>query len=240
MAELEHQRAEPKLVDALRLCHDQQDDEVASSGVFTNPLCQMAPNADVGDKAYDDGRVNGPGPGPLGRFLWPPPKDLFDVAAKAGLTVSAVFAALTLGRSGIRAVRGAPKTTNQLERETPHEAPTTPASTAIPRIVKGTNEAMLRQAIDYVKNMSGTAAQRVATLEDMLGQIHELSKRYWRFAHWPATDGSHVFFGGEGEALIVNPQGKLFLGNLHGGGIHIAEAAERVFQLDFSLLRLVQ
>lgn len=213
---------------------------VANSGVFTNPLCQMAPNADVGDQAYGDGRFNGTGPGPLGSYLLPPPKNVFDIAAKAGLTVSAVFAALTLGRGGIRAVRGAPKTLNQLEGEATLQAPATSASTAVPKIVKGTNEDMLRQAINYVKNMSGTAAQRVSTLEDLLGQIHQLSKRYWKFAHWPATDGSHVFFGGKGEALIVNPQGKLFLGNLHGGGIHLAEAAERVFQLDFSLLRLVQ
>jgi len=88
--------------------------------------------------------------------------------------------------------------------------------------------------------MSGTATERVATLEDMLGQIHQLSKGYWKFARWPATDGSHVFFGAKGEALIVNPQGQLFLGSLRTGGIHVAEAGERLFQLDFSLLRPVR
>ena len=70
--------------------------------------------------------------------------------------------------------------------------------------------------------------------------VQRLSKDYWKFARGSGTDGSAVFYGGKGEAIIVSPQGELFLGGLKSGGMHLAETGEGRFVLDFSRLRRVR
>lgn len=43
-----------------------------------------------------------------------------------------------------------------------------------------------------------------------------------RTARFAGTDGSHVFLGGAGEALVIAPDGNLHRGSLQTGGVQIA------------------
>lgn len=244
MTELEHKPQNPDQLPALDSCLVRLDrDPVSVDPGTANPLLQIIPNAGLGDQAYgdqayQDGCFNGPKPGWLSSLVWPPPTDLFDIAKKAAGVMS-VVGAIAFGR-GMRPARGMPKALTHRESLSARPAPAAQPSTATPQITAGTPEQMLRQAIDHVKGMGGTATERTATLENLLKQIQELSKDYWTFKRGSGTDGSTVFYGGKGEAIIVNPEGQLFLGGLKSGGMHLAETGDRLFVLDFSRLRPVR
>lgn len=244
MSELEQKQHKPEQSSALNSCPVQWDPEPVSADVgAANPLFQIVPDAGLGDRAYGDqasqGRCfNGPEPDWLSRLLWPPPEDIVDIALKAA-GVASVVGALAFAR-GIRPAGGMPKQLIHPKSSAPRPAPSAQAAKATPQITADTNEKMLRQAIDHVKVMAPSAKERTAALDELLSQVQQLSKDYWKFARGSGTDGSAVFYGGRGEAIIVNPQGQLFLGGLRSGGMHRAETGENLFVLDFSRLRPVR
>src|SRR6185437_4935297 len=124
------------------------------------------------------------------------------VAAKAAAVVApkvagAVKSALARGRASGAAVRA---TTRAAQR----------TLTNIPRIAPGSNREMLGQAIRHVKEFGGTAAERADLFEKLASQVNELSHGSWSATRGIGTDGSHVFLGGRGEALIIDSNGGLF------------------------------
>ena len=62
--------------------------------------------------------------------------------------------------------------------------------------------------------------QRAAAFEALAKQIENHSKGTWSAARGTGTDGSIVFLGRQGEALVVVPDGRIFRGAL-GRGIDI-------------------
>lgn len=105
-----------------------------------------------------------------------------------------------------------------------------------PQIVAGSNRDTLGQAVGHVKAHGGTAADK-ADLFDRLAkkQIEPLSKGSWKSTRAAGTDGSHVFLGGAGEALVIAPDGSLHRGSLQTGGVQIA--GPRSFKVLYDKLR---
>jgi hypothetical protein len=108
------------------------------------------------------------------------------------------------------------------------------AAGLIPQIERGSNREMLGQAIAHVQAHQGTAAQKADLFERLAGQINELSGGSWSAARGLGTDGSHVFVGELGEALIISPEGKLFRGSV---GTGVRAVAPGKFEVDYSQLR---
>ena len=107
------------------------------------------------------------------------------------------------------------------------------ASRALPQIVKGSNREMLHQAVKHVQSVGGSAADKAALFEKLVPQITKLSGNSWTATRGLATDGSHVFLGGAGEALIINPAGQLLRGSLQSG-VGLGQGGK--FVLDFAKL----
>ncbi len=83
-------------------------------------------------------------------------------------------------------------------------------------VLKGTEKEMLGQAIGQIKLLPKNPAQRAAAFEFLAKQITS------KYPHWQAvrslgSDGSVIFLGRQGEALIINSSGKLFRGSLSKG-----------------------
>jgi hypothetical protein len=108
------------------------------------------------------------------------------------------------------------------------------AARAAPEIAKASNGEMLGQAISHVKGLSGTAAQKADLFQQLGGQITKLSGGSWTAVRGLGTEGSHVFLGGAGEALVINPAGQLFRGSLQTGGVSLVGPGR--YALDFAKL----
>jgi RHS repeat-associated protein len=109
------------------------------------------------------------------------------------------------------------------------------ASSTLPRIVEGTNNEMVGQAVQLVKGLEGTAAQRADLFQNLASQITNITKGAWQAARGAGTGGSHVFLGDAGQALVIDSSGALFRGSL-GNGVGLgAKAGE--YAVDFAKLR---
>lgn len=108
------------------------------------------------------------------------------------------------------------------------------AARALPQIAKASNREMLGQAISHVRALPGTAAQKADLFQQLGSQITKLSGGSWTAARGVGTEGSHVFLGGAGEALVINPAGQLFRGSLQTGGVSIAGPGK--YAVDFAKL----
>ena len=58
------------------------------------------------------------------------------------------------------------------------------------------------------------AAQKADVFQSMASQITKLSSGIWTAARRVETEGSHVFLGGVGGALVIYSSGELFRGSL--------------------------
>lgn len=113
-------------------------------------------------------------------------------------------------------------------------SPTAPAAAkGIPQITSGTNREMLGQAMGHLKGMKGSAADKANAFEQMASQISQKSVANWSAARGLGSDGSHVFLGEAGEALVISPQGQVFRGSLGSG---IRQAGTGKFSVDYSKL----
>jgi hypothetical protein len=79
---------------------------------------------------------------------------------------------------------------------------------------------MLGDAIQHVKSLPRDAVQRADALEALVKQIESHSSCAWIAARGTCMDGSIVFLGRQGEALLVAPDGRIFRGAI-GRGIAI-------------------
>ena len=109
----------------------------------------------------------------------------------------------------------------------------------IPKIMArtgpGANRAMLGEAIAHVKAFGGTAAEKAKLFEALAGQISSITKGGWHARSGLGTGGSHVFLGGQGEALIIDSSGAVFRGSL-GNGVGLGSKIGE-FAVDFAKLR---
>jgi hypothetical protein len=87
---------------------------------------------------------------------------------------------------------------------------------------------MLGEAVKKLKSQkSGSTADELADgFEEMAKQITS------EHAHWTATrsigaDGSHVFMGEAGEALIISPDKGIFRGRVLEPGLNRLDSAKR-------------
>jgi len=93
----------------------------------------------------------------------------------------------------------------------------------VPQLTPGQPRQMLAEAIRHLRSLPRDATQRADTFEALAGQIERHSGGAWQAARGAGADGSHIFLGRQGEALVVAPDGRLFRGAL-GRGIGITRA----------------
>jgi hypothetical protein len=79
---------------------------------------------------------------------------------------------------------------------------------------------MLAEAIRYLKRLPRDLSQRADAFEALAKQIEGHTAGKWSAARGSGTDGSIIFLGRQGEALVVTPDGRIFRGAL-GRGIDI-------------------
>jgi hypothetical protein len=91
---------------------------------------------------------------------------------------------------------------------------------------------MLGEAINYVKSLPRDVVKRSDAFEAMARQIETHSGGAWSAARGTGTDGSVIFLGRQGEALVVALDGRIFRGSI-GRGIDILPNG---LQPDFSCL----
>jgi hypothetical protein len=97
---------------------------------------------------------------------------------------------------------------------------------------------MLGQAVAQVKAHPGTSAEK-ADMFDRLAkyQSEPLSKGSWKATRATGADGSHVFVGKAGEALIISPDARLYRGSFQSGSLRVA--TPRQFIVQYEKLRLI-
>lgn len=136
-----------------------------------------------------------------------------------------------------------------LPREVPRPAPTQvprpaptqvpPAAAGLPKVVPqitpAANREMVGQAVGHVKSLPGGAAEKADLFEKLGEQITAHSGHSWRAKRGAGTDGSHVFLGDAGEALIISPAGEMFRGSLQNGSIAIAGLKR--FHVNYAAMR---
>lgn len=83
----------------------------------------------------------------------------------------------------------------------------------------------------------GSAAEKAVAFEGMAAQINELSGGTWNAARSLGADGSRIFAGEFGEALVVSPSGGLFRGSLLPSANSFSGGLGRGVQPDYSALR---
>jgi hypothetical protein len=156
------------------------------------------------------------------------------VAAKAAAVVApkvagAVKSALARGRASGAAVRSSTRAAQS-------------ALASIPRITPGQNREMLGQAMRYVKECQGSAAQKADLFEKLASQVNELSHGNWSATRGMGTDGSHIFLGGRGDALIIDSKGALFRGSWNEAVTIMSKPGEFTgeFTVDYSKAREVK
>jgi RHS repeat-associated protein len=105
-----------------------------------------------------------------------------------------------------------------------------------PQITPGSNREMLGQAVAHVKAHPGSADEKADLFQRLANeQITPMSGNSWTATRGRASDGSHVFLGGAGEALIVAPDGSMHRGSLQNGAVGIGPGG--TFTVDRSATR---
>jgi len=77
----------------------------------------------------------------------------------------------------------------------------------------------LRDALNRVASMEGSPEAKAEMFARYGAQIRVRSDFTWGFGNARGTDGSHIFIGGQGEVLVISPQGQLFRGSVQAGGV---------------------
>jgi hypothetical protein len=191
-----------------------------------------------GSGSYSGGSSGGPYPVAPGmnavRAPWSPVEQtvdastdlLTDALAKIYNGISDIFGALHPGhatvfdslRPGVRSVvsvtiHGVEFVVGLLVGGVP-EIKALEAGGSAPVIVAGTNREMLAQALNHLKGVSGPAVGKAAVFENLASQISRHSGGSWNAARTVGADGSHIFAGDFGHAVIISPAGEVYLGNV--------------------------
>jgi hypothetical protein len=88
---------------------------------------------------------------------------------------------------------------------------------------------MLSQAIDIVRNYAGSMTEKADMLGKYVTQIQESTgarQTGWEAVRMTGSDGSQIFLGSAGRAVIINAEGQLFVGQL-GSGLRMTRQRTR-------------
>jgi len=69
---------------------------------------------------------------------------------------------------------------------------------------------------DLVKDANSSPGDAAAKINLIRGKLPGVLGQGKRFAEAVGTDGTHVFYGRMGEAIVVRPDGTVFRGTLPG------------------------
>ena len=81
--------------------------------------------------------------------------------------------------------------------------------------LSGSTREMATQAFKMVATLPGTAAQKVQYFQSLAAQITRASSGAWNAVQQAGPNGSTVFYGKAGEALIVDAKGGVWRGQLN-------------------------
>ncbi|RKH06292.1 hypothetical protein D7V97_22750 [Corallococcus sp. CA053C] len=109
------------------------------------------------------------------------------------------------------------------------------AEAVVPKIVKGSNAEMAKQAIRHVMALEGTAAQKANLFEKFAQQINKLSGGSWGASRSLGADGAHIFMGTAAEVLVISPGGQIYRGT-----VSALSPAANGFAVEYNAMRLLQ
>jgi len=92
------------------------------------------------------------------------------------------------------------------------KVPPPPPPASIPNLTRGPAGAMVGQAVAHLKEIPG-AANKAAAFRAMVPQIARANGD-WSAILSRGADGSYIFAGGAGEALVISPNGAIFRGSI--------------------------
>lgn len=84
-------------------------------------------------------------------------------------------------------------------------------------VLTGSTREMFGQAMSTIVKSTTGGAEKAAAFEQMAGQITTASRGAWTAVRETAVDGSHVFIGSQGHAIVINAQGQVFRAQLGNG-----------------------
>ncbi len=102
--------------------------------------------------------------------------------------------------------------------------------------LSGGTRDMATQAFKMTASLPGTAAQKVQYFQSLANQISKASGGAWNAAKIAGPNGSTVFFGKAGEALVINSKGQVFRGQLGTAVKVVKDTAE----IAWDKMKLVQ
>ena len=90
------------------------------------------------------------------------------------------------------------------------------AESALPRLSGSSNPDLLRQVLNILKGTPGGQAARADPFERLVPQIDELGGGF-EASRSLGSEGSIIFLGKTGQALVISPEGQIFRGQLESG-----------------------
>ena len=83
----------------------------------------------------------------------------------------------------------------------------------VPELRGKTVRELYKELVEHVKKFEGTAQQKADLFEALAKQVEQKTGGEWAAVRGIGTDGSHLFYGQRGEAMVISPEGALFKGN---------------------------
>jgi RHS repeat-associated protein len=105
----------------------------------------------------------------------------------------------------------------------------------LPQLTGNTVPDLARSAVQTLVRSGGTQAQKVALFEQLVPQIQRAGA--FVASRSTGTEGSAIFLGRLGEALVISPTGQVFRGSIQSGGVVVGSGGLTPV---FDALKLVQ
>jgi len=87
----------------------------------------------------------------------------------------------------------------------------------VPQLTPAQPRQMLGEALRYVRSLPRDLDQRADAFEALARHIEKHTGGAWNAARGSGIDGSAIFLGRQGEALVVATDGRLYRGGLGRG-----------------------
>ena len=114
-----------------------------------------------------------------------------------------------------------------------------------PRLAADEPPAMLTQAVGYVKGMEGSAGDKAIVFGQLVDQIERQAVvlgREWEAPTMFSSDGSVIFQGTQGRALVIAPDGRLFVGDINNASQFIRSVGlyDFIYTPIYNALKLIK
>ena len=104
------------------------------------------------------------------------------------------------------------------------------AAIEVPALTGSVRE-MYGQAMNTIVRSTAGGAEKAAAFEQMAGQITNASRGAWTAVRETAVDGSHVFLGSQGHAIVINAEGQIFRTQLGQGVVAEGKALKVIWDV---------